>query len=421
MNDIAILGPLWAAAHALYLGAAWLALRGLPASGLRRRGPLVVAVILAVGLVPRLVLLPAEPTLSEDLYRYLWDGRLTALGLNPFPRPPSDPSLSGYQDALYARLNHPGVPTIYPPVAQLLFAAAWAAGGTALAWKTVLLALEGALVAGLIALMRRRRLPPERLLLYYWNPLVVVECYGEGHVDLAAAAFLVLALAWLEPRPGRAAARRIGAGIALGCSVLVKLVPVLLAPALVRRRAWAALVTAGGLAVLLYLPFRDAGAMLWEGLRIYARHWEFNGPAYALLRPHFADGDAPRLILGAALAIAIVAIAWRARTLSGAAIGTWIAFLLLSPTVYPWYLVPAVALLPLHPDPGILVFSGTVALSYLPLPAFRASGTWTVPAWILWAEYALPAALWLAVVIRRRAGREPQARRAPWTMESNPT
>lgn len=413
MNDAALLTPLWTAAHALYLAAAAFVLlrRGGAREGSAPARPArAIALVLAVGLVPRALLLPAEATLSEDLYRYLWDGRLAAEGTNPYSRPPSDPAFAGLRDGLYERLNHAQVPTIYPPGAQLLFAIAWELGGTPLAWKLVLFALEGALVAGLLLLLGRRRLPRERLLLYYWNPLVVVECYGQGHVDLAAAAFLVTALVLLERRPSRW--RAAAGGLAFGASVLVKLVPLLLVPALVRRRAWIALAAAGALALLLYLPFRSAGTMLWEGLGVYARHWEFNGPAYSMIRPLFPDGDAPRLVLAAALAIALAAIAWRARTLTGAALASWIAFVLLSPTVYPWYLVPAVALLPLHADAGLLVLSGTIALSYLPLPVFRISGIWSLPAWIPWAEYALPAAIWLvagAAALRRDGARAPAA------------
>jgi hypothetical protein len=99
-----------------------------------------------------------------------------------------------------------------------------------------------------------------------------------------------------------------------------------------------------------------------------------------------------------------VAIAWRARSLSGAALGTWAAFLLFSPTVYPWYLVPAIALLPLHPDSGLLVFSGTVALSYLPLAAYRATGVWQVPGWIMALEYGSWMAAWAGASWLSRKG-----------------
>jgi hypothetical protein len=415
VNHTGHLAWVWGGAHAVYLAAAAIALRRgarpapTPEPGLR-----VTALILAVGLVPRLLLLPTAPSLSEDLYRYLWDGRLAAHGINPFTRPPSDPAFAPWHDALYARLNHAEVPTIYPPVAQALFAAASRLGGTPLAWKTILFALEVLLVAVILALLRRRRLPPERLLLYYWNPLVVVECYGSGHVDLAAAAFLLLALALLD------GGRRVTAGVAFGAAVLVKLTPLLLVPALARRRAWAPLAAAALFAALLYLPFLGAGRMLGEGLAAYARHWEYNGPVYAAIRPFFRTGDDPRLILAAALVVAVVLVARRARTLSGAALASWTAFLILSPTVYPWYLVPLIALLPLHPDPGLLLFSGTVALTYLPLPLFRQTGIWTLPSWIPWVEYGSLGTVWILALFFRTRPRV-QARREAWATERTPT
>ncbi len=409
---------LWLLAHALYLTAAWVATRPRPRAAAPTAAPAprpapalrhIVPLILVVGLVPRLVLLPTEPTLSEDLYRYLWDGRLGAAGVNPFPAPPDDPSLARFRDGLERKLNHADVPTIYPPAAQLLFAAAARIEATPRAWKATLLALEALLLLALVSLLRARGLPPERLLLYYWNPLVVVESFGSGHVDLAVAAFLLVALALHERK------RDLGAGVAFAMAVLTKYLPLLLVPALVRARAWRTLAAAAAVGALLFVPFLGAGGALWGGLAAYARHWEFNGSLYPLLRAVAPHGDLARLALAALLAVAAIAIGVRARSLTGAALATWVAFLLASPTLYPWYLVPAVALLPLHPDRGILLFSGLVALSYLALAAFRETGAWLLPAWVPWVEYGGLAAAWIA------AGAAAYARRAAWTSESEPT
>ena len=116
-------------------------------------------------------------------------------------------------------------------------------------------------------------------------------------------------------------------------------------------------------------------------------------PALPLLRPLFQSGDPPRLILAGGLALATLAIAGE-RGRSPGRPRHWIAFLLLSPTVYPWYLVPAIALLPLHPSAGLLVFSGTVALAYAPLAAYRATGVWRVPGWIMAVEYGAWILVW---------------------------
>lgn len=396
----------WLAAHAFYLFGAWLVVR----RGARLRLPLLIA----VGLLPRLVLLPAAPSLSEDVYRYLWDGRLVAEGVNPFPRAPADTTLSRYHDALLGRLNHAEVPTIYPPMAQLLFGATARVATEPWAWKATLLALEALLLLSLGALLRARGLPPERLLIYFWNPLVVVESFGSGHVDLAAAAFLLLALALHER------GRRGYAGVAFAASALVKYMPLLLVPTLLRRRAFVPLAVAAAAGAALFLPFVSAGPALWTGLTTYLRHWEFNGSLYAILRPHFDTGEPPRYLMAGLLAAASIVVAWRARARSGAALALFAAWIVASPTVYPWYLVPAIALLPLHAEAGLLLFSGLVALSYASLGAARLTGVWALPSWIPWVEYGGWAAASLAAAaMAARAAR--YRRETACATESAPT
>ncbi len=388
---------LWGVAHLAYAGAAWMVLRA-------HGGRSALPIILAVGFIARLALLPAAPTLSEDVYRYLWDGRLVAHGVNPFPHAPDDPALERFHDGIYHRLNHAQVPTIYPPAAQLLFAATALVSPTPVAWKTLLLFLEFALVVALLRLLSARGLANERLLLYYWNPLVLVESFGSGHVDLAAAAFLIIAIGLHErSRPARA-------GVAFALAILTKYVPGLLLPWLIRRKAWVLLAATLLSAAILTAPFLGAGMALTTGLRIYARHWEFNSMAYHLLHRAIENEVSIRRVLAAAGIMASLAIAWRARSIVGAAYASLVSFLILSPTVFPWYAVPAVALLPLRPDWGMIAFSGLLSLSYLPLPAYRASGVWTLPGWILWVEYGGLFGVWAAWAAGAALGR--RARRA---------
>lgn len=382
---------LWGVAFLSYVAAAaWVlrfktaALRALP-------------IVLGLGLLARILLIPTAPTLSEDLYRYLWDGHLVAHGVNPYPHAPSDPALAPYRNRLLARLNHADVPTIYPPAAQLLFAATAAVSETPVAWKLMLLALETLLTMSLLRLLRRRGLPPERLLLYYWNPLVLVESFGSGHVDLAAAAFLLLALWMVEER------HRARAGISFALAILTKLTPALLIPYFLRRRTWALLAAATVTAAILYAPFLGAGTSLWTGLQAYGRHWEFNGAIYQVLRHVIVSDVTIRRLLAAAVLLGSLAIGWRARSATGAALACSVLLLLLNPTLFPWYLVPIVALLPLHPDWGMIVFSGVVALSYLPLPAYRETGVWALPGWIVITEYGALLAAW-GVALAARLG-----------------
>jgi hypothetical protein len=419
---------LWGGAHLAYLAAAWMVTRrdsGRPADGGSRGGTAPslsggLGVVLVVAALLRLLFLPAAPTLSEDVYRYLWDGRLVTRGVNPYAHAPSDPALEPHRDPLLERLNHAHVPTIYPPAAQLLFASVAAVRVDPAAFKAALLVAEAALVAALLLLLRGRGLAPERILLYAWNPLVVVEGYGSAHLDVALAAFLLVSLALLER------GRRAPAGIAWALAVFIKYTPLLLFPWLARRRAWGVLLLGALTMAVLALPFAGAGSALVTGLAAYARHWEFNGSLYPVLAALTGSGERARWILAGALAAATLAVSWRARSASGAAAALLACALVLSPTVFPWYLVPIVALLPLYPSPALLAFSGLVALSYAPLPRYQALGEWTLPAWIPWVEYggaalaALVAAVWTRRT-RRSAATPAQERRIAWTSESVPT
>ena len=182
---------------------------------------------------------------------------------------------------------------------------------------------------------------------------------------------------------------------------MTKYVPALLIPRLIRRGQWLLLFVAAVTAAVLATPFLEAGSAMTTGLRIYARHWEFNSALYHLLHRAIENELTIRRILAVAGIAAILAIAWRARSITAAAFACFVSFLLLSPTVFPWYAVPMVALLPLHPDWGMMAFSGLLALSYLPLPAYRATGAWILPEWIVWVEYGGLCAVWITVLVSR--------------------
>lgn len=426
---VAVLLACWLAAHAAYLAAAWAVLgrgraerppvaacRAATAAPPGRNRSASFGLILGVGLLARLVLIPVAPTLSEDVYRYLWDGRLVAAGVNPFPHAPTDPSLARFHDGLLRRLNHADVPTIYPPAAQILFAAAASVRPDPLAWKLLLLLVEGLSLAALASLLRRRGLSTDRLLLYYWNPLVIVESFGSGHVDVAAAAFLLAALALAE------CGRRASAGALFALAIGVKYVPGLLAPYWLRRRAFTLLLVSAAALAVLFLPFAGAGASLFTGLLTYSRHWEWNGLVYPLIRGAGVSAETARIALAAALTAAVIATSFRARSASGAALASFTALALLSPTLFPWYLVPVAALLPLHADAGLLLFTGLVPLSYAALPDYAAAGAWRLPAWVPWLEYGGLAAAWItAAALRRARGRADQRRGEAWRRESPPT
>ena len=191
------------------------------------------AAVWGVAVLARVSLLPLAPELSDDVYRYLWDGRVLSEGTNPYSHAPADDALTALRAPWHDRINHPDVPTIYPPVAQLLFALASAVGGTVLAAKALWLVLD--LGCGLLlqrVAVRTGRRPAPVLLWYLWSPLLVVETGWSAHFD-AAGLFLMAALLWLaagrgSPRAPRARPAAMGAVLAL--ATLVKVAPAALLP-----------------------------------------------------------------------------------------------------------------------------------------------------------------------------------------------
>ena len=215
---------------ALIQGAVWTAAACVAARG--DGGRTAFAVILATAVLLRIGALAAPVYLSDDIYRYIWDGRVQAAGINPYRYIPTDDRLVALRDeAIFPNINRNNyAPTIYPPVAQMLFFLATRFGETVTAMKLVLVAVEAIGIGALLFSLRAAGLPRENILLYAWHPLPVWEIAGSGHIDAAVVAFVSLAMA------AALAGRRAWSGAALGAATLVKFFPLVLVPALWRPR-----------------------------------------------------------------------------------------------------------------------------------------------------------------------------------------
>jgi hypothetical protein len=351
--------------------------------------------VLAVALAARaLLLLPAEP-LSDDLYRYLWDGRVANAGINPFRYPPTAPELEPLRDELlWPRINHPDIPTIYPPVAQALFAGLDRAAPHPLGARAAAAAADLVAVLGLALLLRARGRSPALALVHGWCPLAVLETAGGGHVDALGVTLLVAAFVLLE-RAGRPST--LAGGGLLGMSILVKPMGAFLAPALLRSRSGRSrlLLVGGGLLSLIWLaPYLDAGPRLFTGFLAYAERWHFNDSFYTLAVIVGIPPGAVRVGLAAVLLAAAFWIPWRWRdplASAGCVLGSVLA---LSPTVHPWYALwrmPFVPFLPRSVAPAAITLLALLPMAYFTAWSRTQTGVWDEPVWTR-------AALWIPVL-----------------------
>jgi alpha-1,6-mannosyltransferase len=398
------------AAFALYAGVALLALR------LRDFSSRDLALGFALALAMQGFLIFTPPTLSDDMYRYVWDGRVQAQGISPYRYPPRAPELAPLRDqAVWNSINRKGDVTVYPPAAEMVYAVLWRVRPDSLRWFQVVMALGGLLGAGLlVGLLRALRLSPSRALIYLWAPLLAFETAHAAHLDGLILPLLVGGW-WARVR------ERDGlVGVLLGLATAMKLYPVLLLPALWRPRhrqgRWrlplAFLITVGA----CYAPYLiTSGVSVLGFLPNYFRE-HFNVGWIQFLIPLFVRlGADPRqaisLLMAGALAVTSLILVARPAPDAGAAIRRCIwpigVFTLFTQNLFPWYMLWLLPLLALFVQPGRLLglradswtgwwlFCGLVALSYTFFLDWR-----PIPA-ATWAQY-LPLYMFLLIDLVRR-------------------
>lgn len=235
-------------------------------------------VILVVATLLRLLLLPLPPTLSDDVLRYVWDGKVVTAGFNPYSLPPEAPELTALRDELWQRMPHREVPTVYPPLAQALFSVASWLPHPLISIKILLCFADLIGCWLLVRLASHLELGPGRAVWYAWNPLVTIEVAGMGHIDALGVAATVAAVGFLVQSPRRPLA----AGVAAAAGVLAKLVPLLALPMWARQSggAWRLLAGAGAILLAATLPVVISVGGAPPGLLTYGISWEFNGPVY---------------------------------------------------------------------------------------------------------------------------------------------
>ncbi len=372
--------------------------------------------VVVVGIALRCLMLFSTPALEDDYNRYLWDGAVLAHGFNPYayaPKeiasapdviPPALRDLAVEGKKVLHRINYPHLRTIYPPIAQAAFAAAYMLKPWSLmAWRTVILLADLAVLALLLAALQGLNLSPLLVAIYWWNPLVLKEAFNSAHMDVLLIPLTLTALL-LSVRH-----RYLLSAGALALAAGLKLWPVVLLPVIVAPlfRAPKRLILPAGLFFLLCavmaLPVYLTGLEARSGFTAYGRSWEMNDSLYLLFL--WAAQFTVRVVgweIGSAqiitrLMVGLILICWIAwlsrdpvddpRTLWHPALAIVAALFLLSPTQFPWYYLWVVQFLVIAPRPSLLVLNVLLMLYYLRF-YFNAHGrAGLFDNWMVWIEF----------------------------------
>jgi len=357
-------------------------------------------VLLLSGILFRFCLIFSIPALSDDFYRFVWDGRIQQLGINPFDFTPaqfikqhSDPLLH----KIFPYLNSPDYYSVYPQICQSIFKIASGIGGdnlyhTIVILKSAIFLSELGIILLLKALLSARKNTQSLQLIYILNPLVIIELSGNIHFEAFMIFFMLLAV-WLIYNQ-----RYISSAGALSLAIQAKLLPLIFIPLLLRQiglkktinYAIVCLIITVALSLIL-LNSTERFAHFAESLRLYYGKFEFNGSFYLLLRSigQMILSYNPIAVLSKIMIVlALSGMIWiyyrKLELLSGI---FWLLaiYLTFSAVVHPWYLTPLVAFSAFIRFRFALVWSALIPLSY-----YTYSNTpYTENYWITGIEYLI--------------------------------
>lgn len=364
-----------------------------------------IKIAIAAALLFRVALLFSLPTLSNDFYRFIWDGRLLAHGINPFAHTPQFYMQNGLPPFLsvdlfehlssISQIHY----TVYPPVSQYIFGISAAIGGSNIlaniaVMKTIMVLFEIGTFWMIKKLLEHFNLPLKYLLIYALNPLIILEITGNLHFE-GVMIFFLLAGFWLFLKN-----RLLLGSLFFMLAINTKLIPLLLLPYLVFSLGWkqsAKLIAIVGFGtIFLHIPFLSGNFFIHFGdsLALYFQSFEFNASLYYLVRWAGYQLTGYNIIHTAAPVLAglstliIVVVSWKKResslkNLPAVYIAAVTVYYLFSTTVHPWYITSLIAFVPLAGVLFPIVWSALIPLTYITY----SNPAYTENLWLVAAEY----------------------------------
>lgn len=363
--------------------------------------------LISIGILLRIAFLTVHPVGSPDYYRYVWDGKVEAAGINPYRYAPDAPSLTSLHSDLVPRLvTYPSMKTIYPPLAEILFYIAYLIGGESyLGIKLLLLVFDILTMVGLYLTMGRLKLDRKYLLIYALCPLPFIQFFLDGHVDAFGFTFVIFAIYFYLTDK-----KSLGY-IFIGLSMLIKPLALIMVPVfffsekgiLNRIKAAAIPILLFGLA---YVPYIFTGSP-FSALIKFTENWTFNGVVFHFLDAFIKDNQRTRAVCAVLLVIAYAPMVLSKKNLMTKIYLSVFILFIFSPIVHPWYIGWLVALLPLNPRWSGIAYAGLSSLTAFTILNYQLTGVWHDYNLVLIFEYGPVLLLLLRELFRNRESASP--------------
>ena len=334
------------------------------------------------GMLLRVLVIASFPKLSDDIYRFIWDGRLLTALEDPYKYLPAhhlNGGIEGLNQNLYDQLNSQEYFSIYPPLNQVIFFIGALFSPNSVIWSTivirvVILVFELGNIRLIQKLLRHYGLPQKYGLIYALNPLVVFELTGNLHFEAILIFFLLQALLLFERGKLNESA------FFFGLSVATKFIPLIALPLLFRKIGIKktfiyGLILAATL-VITFLPLINTAHVwaIWDSMQLYFQKFEFNGSIYYLVRWYGFETEGHNIIaksgkwmllatFGFIMIYSLLAkrsISWPKQL-----VWVWLIYLLFATTVHPWYVIPLLAVSVFSHIRFPLLWSYLIFLTYI--------------------------------------------------------
>lgn len=351
--------------------------------------------IIFAGIIFRIILIPINPIASDDVYRYLWDGKVQANGINPYTYAPNDSTLKHlHSEQLPSKVNFQHLKTIYPPYSQWIFLFAYIIAGESF-WglKLLLLITEILTIIFIFLTLKNLNKDQKYTLIYALCPLPIMQFFIDAHVDgfgitlFAAFFYLISKNKWLYSY------------FVLGLSITSKLITIMIYPFLLKRisiKNFLYLIIVPSITVcLIYLPYSING-FPFESLLIFVQNWYSNGSIFTLFQKMFNDNFLSRIFSMALFFVSFVWLYFSKKELIEKSYLIFTLFFIFSPVVHPWYITWVAFLTAINFRWSGVVFISTISVSNIYAMNYIINKKWEMSEWLLLFEY-LPVIILLAM------------------------
>lgn len=326
------------------------------------------------------------PIGSDDYYRYLWDGKVTANGINPFQFSPNATELNNlHSDQLPEKVSYPHLKTIYFPLSQAAFLIAhYLSGETATGLKIILLISDILITIGLFILLRKFKIDIKYILIYLLSPLIFSQFFIDAHIDLLGIMFFVFTLSFYKENK-LFAALMFGASLAVKPTFLVLLPIFFFAEKKFQKKMIWALIPIVFL-IVTFIPF-SINTNPFESLINFSKNWYFNGLGFNIIKVFISSNITIRILLLIIFLVIYTFILIFNKNLFSSIYYSLLILFLLSPVAHPWYVTWLIIPLIVNFRMSGLVFLSTISLTFYTVVTYQHTGMWKEYNSILLFEY----------------------------------